>query len=137
MLGDLQADTFGQVEDLAPLDADHDGLSQVCAAAGARALGPVLNLMVGAGDLPQRGALLAFRAPRPRPDFPRRDFGAGFARPSDDGGLDEFAEFWPSRAVRSVTWPSSTAIRSRAAASSARVCASLLRNSTTNGASSA
>jgi hypothetical protein len=28
-----------------------------------------------------------------RPDLPRSDFGAGFARPSDDGGFDEFREF--------------------------------------------
>ena len=33
----------------------------------------------------------------------RGDFGAGLASPSDDGGLDEFREFWPSRARRPAT----------------------------------
>jgi hypothetical protein len=38
-----------------------------------------------------------------RPDFSRSDLGEGFARPSDDGGLEEFFEFCPARAARSAT----------------------------------
>ncbi len=33
-----------------------------------------------------------------RPLLARSDFGAGFASPSDDGGLEEFSEFCRSRA---------------------------------------
>ena len=36
------------------------------------------------------------------PERPRRDFGAGFAYPSNDGGFDEFFEFIPSRARSST-----------------------------------
>ena len=38
-----------------------------------------------------------------RPVFFRSDFGAGFARPSEDGGREEFPEFCPSLAARSAT----------------------------------
>ncbi len=63
-----------------------------------------------------------FSRPGPRPERPRGDFGPGSAGSSDDGGLEEFREFCPSRASRSV-------IRVHAAASSAR-------SSTTSAASS-
>jgi len=35
--------------------------------------------------------------------FPRSDLGAGFARPSDDGGFEEFREFEATRAAKSAT----------------------------------
>jgi hypothetical protein len=60
-----------------------------------------------------------FGRPGLRPDFPRSDFGAGFARPSDDGGLELFCEFCPSRAARSATCASSPAARSRSSPASA------------------
>ena len=44
-----------------------------------------------------------FGRPGFRPDFPRSDFGDGFARPSDDGGFEEFREFEATRAARSAT----------------------------------
>ena len=44
-----------------------------------------------------------FGRPGLRPDFPRSDFGDGFARPSDDGGFEEFREFEATRAARSAT----------------------------------
>ena len=44
-----------------------------------------------------------FGRPGLRPDFPRSDFGDGFARPSDDGGFEEFREFDATRAARSAT----------------------------------
>ena len=44
-----------------------------------------------------------FGRPGFRPDFPRSDFGAGFASPSDDGGFEEFREFAFTRAARSAT----------------------------------
>ena len=50
-----------------------------------------------------RRAGLTLRRPGFRPDFPRSDFGAGFASPSDDGGLEEFLEFCPAFAARSAT----------------------------------
>jgi hypothetical protein len=37
-----------------------------------------------------------FGRPGLRPDLPRSDLGAGLARPSDDGGFEEFRGFWPS-----------------------------------------
>ena len=43
-----------------------------------------------------------FGRPGLRPVFFRSDFGAGLASPSDDGGLEEFREFWPSRARSSA-----------------------------------
>ena len=46
---------------------------------------------------------LPLRPPGLRPVFFRSDFGAGLASPSDDGGLEEFREFWPSRARSSAT----------------------------------
>jgi len=44
-----------------------------------------------------------FGRPSLRTDFPRSDFGAGFASPSDDGGLLEFREFDFTRAASSAT----------------------------------
>ena len=44
-----------------------------------------------------------FGLPGLRPDFPRSDFGAGLASPSDDGGLLEFREFVFTCAARSAT----------------------------------
>ena len=44
-----------------------------------------------------------FGRPGLRPDFPRSDFGAGFAGPSDDGGFEEFREFDFTWAARSAT----------------------------------
>jgi hypothetical protein len=44
-----------------------------------------------------------FGRPGLRPDFPRNDFGDGFARPSDDGGFEEFREFEATRAAKSAT----------------------------------
>ena len=60
-----------------------------------------------------------FGRPGFRPLFFRSDFGAGFASPSDDGGLEEFREFIAVRAARSATCPCRTATRSRSAAISA------------------
>jgi len=60
-----------------------------------------------------------FGRPGLRPDFPRSDFGAGFASPSDDGGLDEFRELDCTRAARSATCDCSAARCSRSAAISA------------------
>jgi hypothetical protein len=43
----------------------------------------------------------------------RNDRGAGFVDgESDEGGFDEFREFWPHRAVNSATYASNCAIRS-------------------------
>jgi hypothetical protein len=60
-----------------------------------------------------------FGLPGLRPDFPRSDFGVGFASPSDDGGLELFREFCPSRAAMSATCASSPAARSRSSRASA------------------
>ena len=60
-----------------------------------------------------------FGRPGLRPDFPRSDFGAGFARPSGDGGLLEFREFEATRAARSATCDCSAASCSRSTAISA------------------
>jgi hypothetical protein len=38
-----------------------------------------------------------------RPDFPRSDFGADLASPSDDGGFEEFREFAFTCTARSST----------------------------------
>ncbi len=54
-----------------------------------------------------------FGRPGLRPDFPRSDFGACLARPSDDGGREEFREFAPSRARSSATSARSTSSCSR------------------------
>jgi hypothetical protein len=43
-----------------------------------------------------------FGRPGPRPERPRSDLGAGFARPSDDGGFDEFDDDCFNRASRSA-----------------------------------
>ena len=66
--------------------------------------------------------------PGRRPLFFRNDRGAGLASPSLDGGLEEFRGVCRSRA-------SSSAIRSRARARSARACASSLRRDITSAAS--
>jgi hypothetical protein len=62
-----------------------------------------------------------------RPDFPRSDFGDGFASPSDDGGFEEFREFAftcaaraSTRAPSTASRSSSTAIRASRSASSSR-----------------
>lgn len=41
--------------------------------------------------------------PARRPLARRKDLGAGLAYPSDDGGFDEFREFFPTRASNSET----------------------------------
>src|SRR3954452_24201589 len=43
-----------------------------------------------------------FGRPGPRPERPRNDFGAGLARPSDEGGFDEFDDDCFNRASRSA-----------------------------------
>jgi hypothetical protein len=93
VLDDFQADSLGQIEDLTPLDLDLLGVGQVSPAHLAGPLGPVLDGVVRVLDLPQRDAGLTLRAARTPSDLPRRDFGAGFANPSVDGGFDEFLEF--------------------------------------------
>jgi hypothetical protein len=60
-----------------------------------------------------------FGRPGFRPDFPRSDFGAGFASPSDDGGLPEFRESGFTCAARSATCDCSPASASRSTAISA------------------
>ena len=60
-----------------------------------------------------------FGRPGFRPDLPRSDFGAGFASPSDDGGLEEFREFAFTRAASSATCDYSPARCSRSTAISA------------------
>jgi hypothetical protein len=60
-----------------------------------------------------------FGRPGLRPDFPRSDFGLGFASPSDDGGLDEFRELDCTRAAKSATCDCSAARCPRSAAISA------------------
>ena len=44
-----------------------------------------------------------FGRPGLRPVFFRSDLGAGLPSPSEDGGLEEFFEFWPARAASSAT----------------------------------
>jgi hypothetical protein len=60
-----------------------------------------------------------FGRPGLRPVFLRSDFGAGLASPSADGGLEEFREFWPSRARRSATSAASATTCARSASSCA------------------
>jgi len=52
-------------------------------------------------------------APNRPPVFFRSDLGAGFARPSDDGGLEEFRELCASRVRNSATCAASASICSR------------------------
>ena len=54
-----------------------------------------------------------FGRPGPRPVFLRSDFGAGLASPPADGGLEEFREFWLSRARHSATCAASASTCSR------------------------
>ena len=106
---------FGQVEDLAALHPGDRPARQArpAAAAAARLMA---HLPVRPGHLRQRRArmpvLPARLAAGPLPQRPRR--GGGLPSPSLDGGLDEFRGVCLSRA-------SSSAIRSRACASSPRV----------------
>jgi hypothetical protein len=60
-----------------------------------------------------------FGRPGFRPDLPRSDFGAGLARPSDDGGFEEFRGFCPSLARRSATSAASAATCARSTSSCA------------------
>jgi hypothetical protein len=69
-----------------------------------------------------------FGRPGFRPDFPRSDFGAGFARPSDDGGFEEFRESGFTCAARSATCDCSTARCSRSSPISASRSASSSRS---------
>jgi hypothetical protein len=63
-----------------------------------------------------------FGRPGFRPDFPRRDFGAGFASPSDDGGPELFFEFYPALAAGPATCACHPATSSRKAATSPSRC---------------
>ena len=69
-----------------------------------------------------------FGRPGLRPDLPRRDFGAGLAGPSDDGGFDEFREFVFTWAARSATCDCSAVTSTRSAPISASRSASSSRN---------
>jgi hypothetical protein len=73
-----------------------------------------------------------FGRPGFRPLLVRSDLGAGLAGPSDDGGLEEFRGFWPSRARRpatsaasAVTWARSASSRAWWEARSAAISVSL------------
>jgi len=115
-----------QVEGLTPFDGGDRAILErpAAVAAWSRLVG---HLMIRPGHLPQRGAVMAGLPARlvlPRSD---RVFGAGLARPSDDGGLLEFPEFAASRA-------SNSAIRVCACSSTARVAVSSSRSETTSAA---
>ena len=69
--------------------------------------------MIGMVAQLHRRARLPLRPAGFRPLFFRSDLGAGFAIPSEDGGLEEFFEFWLSLAARSVTCACSSATCSR------------------------
>ncbi len=88
------------------------------------------HLPVRPGHLHQRRAPVPVLPAGPAPVFFRNDrgLGGGLPSPSLDGGLEEFCEVCFSRA-------SSSAIRSRARASSARASASSPRSDTTSAAS--
>ena len=92
-----------------PSPAVHD--EQQAGSCRTTASGRSLNCIVAPG--------CPFGLPGFRPDFPRSDFGAGFASPSDDGGRELFCEFCPSRAAMSATCASSPAARSRSSRASA------------------
>ena len=57
--------------------------------------------------------------PARRPDLVRNDFGGGLARPSDDGGFDEFRELSPNRRSNSATRAVNAAICAACATTSA------------------
>jgi len=63
------------------------------------------------------------------PERPHRNFGAGFASPSDDGGLDEFFEFIPRLAFSARISPVSLSIASVCALITAPCSTTLARNS--------
>ena len=90
------------VDDLPALDRGDRRVLQGLPAAGALRR-PVPHLLVRV----LRSSIVApgwpFGRPGLRPDLPRSDFGAGFASPSDDGGLLEFREFAFTWAARSAT----------------------------------
>ncbi|MCX5215902.1 hypothetical protein OG689_42945 [Kitasatospora sp. NBC_00240] len=136
VLGHLQADPLGQIEDLTPLDPDLLRAGQVRPTAGTRPLRTVLDLAVRVGDLPQRDSGLPLRTARTAPGLSSQRLRRGLRQPVQGRRLRGDFEFCPSRASRSACrafscafWDSSSMIRARAAASSTR-------NSTTNGASS-
>ncbi len=135
VLGDLHTNPLGQVEDLTPLNPDHLGVDQVRPTTGARTLRPVFHLVVRVGDLGQRDAFLPLRTARTAPGPAPQGLRARLTRPSEDGGFEEFFEFWASRASRSAIRTRASANSARACVKSARVAASSLSNPTTNGAS--
>ena len=64
-----------------------------------------------------------------RLDFPRCDFGAGFAGPSDDGGFDEFREFARTCASNCATRAFKASFSSRNNFNSARIATTSSANS--------
>jgi hypothetical protein len=116
VLGDQGADVAGQIYHLAARGPGHRGAGQASAAARAPARLVPDDLIRMTGHL-QRGPRLALRRPGFRPPFFRSDRGAGLTSPSDDGGLEEFREFWPTGARRSATSAVSAATCARSASS--------------------
>ena len=116
MLGHLDRD-FRQVEDLAALHPG-DRPARQASPATAAAGGLMPQLPVRPGHLRQRTALMPVLPARLAAGlFPQRSRGGGLPSPSLDGGLDELRGVCLSRA-------SSSAIRSRACASSSTARAS-------------
>jgi len=99
-----------QVEHLPAFHTDLRGAAQV----GAADIAPawlVAQGLVRIGDLRQRRARMPGCPPGLRPLRRRNERGAGLVNgESDDGGLEEFCEFWPSWRFNSATSARNAAI---------------------------
>ena len=118
MLGDRRRDSW-QVEHLAA-DLTGDRCVGETLPTSAAPLGGVAGDDVRVGDRSEVLAGGARLLARLLPERPRRDFGAGFVSPSDDGGLEELVEFIPSRALSCATSNTRLSISTACAATIAR-----------------
>jgi hypothetical protein len=102
VLGDL-GPRLGNLRDLPPDHALFQRAGQDSRSAGT-AGGLVPQHLVGkVAELHRHTGLSLRPAGLPPGPSPRGDVGAGFASPSDDGGLELFLEFCPVFAARSAT----------------------------------
>ena len=106
------------IEHLPHPDPDTDGIIQTGSTATAP-VRPVLDNLVRIRNLPQRRSRRTGCLPGRRPDLERNDFSGGLARPSDDGGFDEFRELSPNRPSNSATRAACSAICAACATTSA------------------
>jgi hypothetical protein len=125
MLDDPQAKR-GQIKDLADLDPGHRPARKLATAAAA-AVGDMDHDLVRVGDLRQVRAWVPGCLPGRRPPPSPRAGRVALARPSEDGGLEEFEESFPSRRSSSATRACKVAIR--------RACSALAARSSTMTAS--